>query len=176
LFSWIDSRVPAGLAIVALGIVLGVLSVSAPETWSIQRFWPLLVVGFGVLRIAEPSNRIEGGILVMVGVAVLLSNVGVYALPGREVVRYWPLTVVLVGVWEMVSSRGIGAKGEGFAVVFLGLWLQLSYFGAPHISSYRLWPLVLAAVGALMTWRGAAQRHASGRQRGSRRAYRHFRI
>jgi len=138
---------------VALGIVLTVLSFHAYDTWSIGRYWPILVVGFGVIRIAEPSGHLPGWVLLTVGGAVLLSNLGLFVLPAREVVRYWPLAVVVVGFWELVALPRIGAKVEGLAVVFLGVWLQLSYFGAAHISSYRPWPLVLAAVGLVMVWR-----------------------
>ena len=153
IFSYADARLPAGLAIVALGLVLTTLSFSAGEAWSTQRFWPLLVAVFGAMRIAEQPRRVEGWILLIIGGAVQLANLGLFVLPGREVVRYWPLAVVLVGVWELVSSRSMGAKVEGVAVVFLGAWLQLSYFGAVHVSSYRLWPLLLSAAGGVMVWR-----------------------
>jgi hypothetical protein len=152
--SSIDSRILAGSATVALGAVLTLLSYSSRQAWSTQRFWPLLVVGFGVIRIAERSNRIAGWLLLIVGTAVQLSNLGLFVLPAHEVVRYWPLTVIFAGLSETVLSQSPGAKGEGLAVLCLGGWLQLSYFGAPHISSYRPWPLVLAAVGAVMLWRG----------------------
>src|SRR5437764_5279121 len=105
----IDSRVALGLAIVALGVVLTVLTYSTHEAWSTQRFWPLLVVGFGVMRITEQSSRIEGWVLVIVGGGVLLSNFGLFVLPAREVVRYWPLSGVMVGLSEMVLSRSMGA-------------------------------------------------------------------
>ncbi len=141
-----------------LGLVLTVLSFIAHQAWSVQRFWPLLVVGFGVVRVAEQSSQIEGWVLLVVGSVVQLSNLGLFVLPGREVVRYWPVTVVLVGLSELMLSRSPGAKGEGGAVVLLGVWLQLSYFGASHISSYRAWPLVLAAVGGVMMWRGFVAR------------------
>jgi LiaF transmembrane domain len=153
-FSSVDYRVPAGLLIAALGVLLTLLSFTARVTWSVQRFWPLLVVGFGVMRIAEESRRIDGWILLLVGGGVQLSNLGLFALPGRTLVRYWPLVVVLVGLWELASSWSMGAKVEASAVVLLGVWLQLSYFGAPQISSYRTWPLVLAAIGGVMAWRG----------------------
>ena len=138
---------------VALGVVLTVLSFCAYDTWTIGRYWPMLVVGFGVTRIVEPSSHLPGWVLLTVGGAVQLSNLGLFVLPGREVVRYWPLAVLLVGVWELVAFRNIGTKVEGLAVMFLGIWLQLSYFGAAHISSYRPWPLVLAAIGLVMVWR-----------------------
>ena len=160
-FSSIDSRILAGLATVALGAVLTVLSYSSHQAWSTQRFWPLLVVGFGVIRIAERSNRIAGWLLLIVGGAVQVSNLGLFVLPAREAVRYWPLTVMLAGLSETVLSQSRGAKGEGLAVLCLGGWLQLSYFGASHISSYRPWPLVLAAVGAVMVWRGLCTRRSA---------------
>ena len=141
-----------------LGLILTVLSFSAHQAWSTQRFWPLLVVGFGVIRIAEQSSQIDGWVLLAVGGVVQLSNLGLFVLPAREVVRYWPVAVVLVGMRELLFSGSRGAKSEGFAVVFLGVWLQLSYFGAPPISSYRAWPLVLAVVGAVMMWRGFVAR------------------
>jgi len=149
----IDSRAVAGSAIVILGSILTVLSLTLRQAWSVERFWPMLVVGFGVSRIVERSGRFEGWLLLAVGGWVQLSNIGVVALPGHEVVRYWPLTVVLAGVWEVVFSRRAGAIVEGAAIVFLGVWLQSSYFGAVHIGSYRLWPVVLVAIGGVMVWR-----------------------
>ena len=154
-FSGLDSRVPAGLALAALGVVLTELSYSVRDSWSVQRFWPLLVVGFGVSRLAEPAGRVAGWVLIVVGAALQLANLGVFVLPAREVVRYWPVVVMLAGLQEMLRSRGLPAKVEGLAAAFLGLWLQLSYFGAPHIGSYRPWPLLLLAFGALMAWRGS---------------------
>ena len=157
-FSSSNSHVIVGLAIAASGVVLTVLSYLVHEAWSIQRFWPLLVVGFGVIRIAERSNRIAGWVLLSVGGAVLLSNLGVFVLPAREVVRYWPITILLAGLGEMVLARDSGARAEGLAVLVLGIWQQWSYFGAPPISSYRPWPLVLAAIGGVMVRRGFSPR------------------
>ena len=147
-------RVLSGAVTVCMGLVLTVLSFSVHQEWTIQRFWPLLVVVFGVVRIVEQERRIEGWVLLLVGGAVLLSNLGLFELPGSEVVRYWPVAVVLAGISELVLFEGLGAKGEGAAVVFLGVWLQLSYFGAVPVSSYRAWPLAVVAVGGLMLWRG----------------------
>lgn len=149
-----DPRVPAGVVIAGIGFVLTLLSYTAHEPWSIQRLWPLLIAGFGVMRISEPSGRLAGWVLLLVGAGVLLSNLGLYALPAREVVRYWPLTVLLVGLVEMARSRNMGALAEGFAVLFLGAWLEWSYFGAFPIGSYRPWPLLLSAIGCVMVWRG----------------------
>ena len=153
MFSTIDHRVPLGLAITVLGVVLTVLSFSVVEAWSIQRFWPLLIVVSGLLRIAERANQWEGWLLLIVGGTVQLSNLGLFVLPAHEVMRYWPLTVVVAGLSE-AASRNVEVKGEGLAVLFLGAWLQLSYFGEPHFSLYRAWPLALAAAGPVMAWRG----------------------
>jgi hypothetical protein len=147
-------RIALGGPLIAAGAVLTVVSYSAHDVWSAQRFWPLLVVAFGAMRAAEQWSRIEGWVLMIVGCAVLLSNLGLFALPEGEAVRYWPLAVIAVAVAELLLPRRRGARGEAVATLFLGAWLQLAYFGAPPIGSYRLWPLVLAAVGCVMVWRG----------------------
>ena len=149
-----QSRVAIGSATAVVGLLLTVLSFVADQSWSVARFWPLLVVGFGASGVVDRPRRLEGWVLLVVGGVVQLSNLGVFALPGQELVRYWPLVVVVVGFSEMALSRSIPAIVEGFAIVCLGVWLELAYFGLAHISSYRPWPLVLAAVGGSMIWRG----------------------
>ena len=146
---------------VVLGVIVGLLGIlftlqnfGLLSLGDVQRFWPLLVVAFGLCRVFERSGRVEGLILLIVGGGVQLSNLGLFALPVHEVVRYWPLTVVAVGLWELALSQRVRAMVEGFAIASLGMWLQFSYFGVVHISSYRSWPLVLVAVGGLMVWRG----------------------
>lgn len=150
----LDPRVLAGVVIAGIGLVLTLLSYTAHEPWSIQRLWPLLLAAFGVMRIVEPSARLVGWALLLIGAGVLFSNLGLYALPSREVVRYWPLAVLLAGLVEMVLSRDTDALVEGFAVLFLGAWLEWSYFGAFPIGSFRPWPLVLAGIGGIMVCRG----------------------
>jgi LiaF transmembrane domain len=157
--SRIDSRVVAGLALIALGVVLTELSFSTHQSWSVQRFWPMLVVAFGVSRIVERPTRLAGFVLLIVGCGVQLSNIGLYVLPERQVVRFWPLAVVLVGLW-LVLSGVAAAKIEGFAILFLGAWLQLSYFGGPHIGSYRVWPLGLAVIGGWIVSRSFSIRRS----------------
>ena len=149
-----NAQVAAGVIVGILGILFTLQNFSVLLLGDAQRFWPLLVVAFGLCRVFERSGRVEGLILLIVGVGVQLSNLGLFALPVYEVVRYWPLAVLAVGLWELALSQGTRAMIEGFAIASLGMWLQFSYFGIVHVSSYRPWPLVLVAISAVMVWRG----------------------
>jgi hypothetical protein len=149
-----NAQVATGVIVGFLGILFTLQNFSALSLGDVQRFWPLLVVAFGLCRVFERSGRPEGLILLMVGGGVQLSNLGLFALPPLEAVRYWPLTVVAVGLWELALSQGTRAMVEGFAIASLGMWLQFSYFGIVHVNSYRPWPLVLVVVGGVMVWRG----------------------
>jgi hypothetical protein len=140
-----NSNSIAGWLLVALG---GGLTVASLEGgWSVQRFWPLLVVAFGTSRLASRGHRMRGLALLVTGVVVQLSNLGLFNLPSSRVVRYWPLILVVIAAWELDRFRGSHGLMGRTALLLLGVWLQLSYFGLVHISSFHSWPLILSAVG-----------------------------
>jgi len=97
-----------GLTIVALGVVLqlgelGVIDVRGG--W--RAWWPLLLIGMGVARLASSPHRGErdGGGLVVIGGWLLLNQLRIL-----EYRTSWPLLLVGVGV-SIVFKALTGASG-----------------------------------------------------------------
>jgi hypothetical protein len=85
-------RVILGLCIMAFGLVLGLDNLGIIEAGAILRFWPLIIVAFGVKKALRPGHVVFGVIWACVGAALLLHNLGVV-----NVWRMWPFALVLLG-------------------------------------------------------------------------------
>ncbi len=108
-FSRITGRVIAGGILIALGLLFTLDNFGLVNAGDVFRYWPLMLVGFGLLRIAQasyPAQRVAGGIVVALGIALLLRTLHVVSFHVRDV---WPVVFLLGGgvlVWRAFRREG----------------------------------------------------------------------
>ena len=84
-----------GSLIVAAGVALLLDHMGFFVIGSLFRFWPMILVFFGVGHLFTRSNRAWGAILVVVGAIFQLNNLGLTHLHFSDM---WPLAIIAVGI------------------------------------------------------------------------------
>jgi predicted membrane protein len=87
-----------GALIVAAGVALLLDHMGFIVIGSLFRFWPMILIFFGVGHLFTPSNRAWGGILIVVGAVFQLNNLGITHLRFADM---WPLAIIAVGLMLM---------------------------------------------------------------------------
>jgi cell wall-active antibiotic response 4TMS protein YvqF len=105
-----------GFIIAALGLGLLLNRIGVLPFDPFQRFWPLLLVVFGVMNLLTQSGRFFGLLLIGAGVVLQLTKLGIIHL---GVADLWPLAIIAVGLlvmWGSLESRAVvrGKVIEGF--------------------------------------------------------------
>lgn len=99
-----------GLVIVVFGAALMADNLGWVESDQVFRFWPLVLVAIGILRLIQPvgrSGRVFGGVMLLVGLG--LTAEFVLGLP-VDVNDWWPLVLIAIGVVILLRSRGGGPE------------------------------------------------------------------
>jgi predicted membrane protein len=100
-----------GALIVAAGVALLLDHMGFIAIGSLFRFWPMILIFFGVGHLFTPSNRTWGGILIVVGAVFQLNRLGVTHLRFADL---WPLAIIAVGLilmWGALKPPFV-AKGS----------------------------------------------------------------
>jgi len=153
-----------GLIILVIGILFLLRNFGLFDFAELRRFWPLLLVAFGLSRLWDRVHRARwlGAVLVAAGVALQLSNLGLLHVSLRGLLRFWPLAIVAFGL-QLLFERG--RKGNllgGISMIAFGAALQADALGWMHLALARLWPVVLIVVGIVMlqkALRGGVRAH-----------------
>lgn len=110
-FLRITPQVILGLLIVAFGIILTADNLDYVEADDILRYWPLLLVAFGLARMLNSdgsSGRLSGGLMVAVGVWLTADDI--WGVP-IDFERWWPMILVAIGLLIVYrAARGGGNK------------------------------------------------------------------
>lgn len=112
-------RLLFGLIIIGLGIVLlfqNVLGVDINLWRMIGEFWPVLLIGWGLLILAERGNgaKIGGGIVTLLGIAFLGNNLGWFQFSIGSMLRlFWPLLLIWLGI-RFLCGAGTGKTNLAF--------------------------------------------------------------
>lgn len=112
---WFNGRLIFGLFVLALGVIFTLDTLGYGEARYFLRFWPLLLVALGAIKLAEigcPSCQVIGGLLVLFGGFLLLDTLGVYAFDWGVV---FPLALVAIGgaiVWQALGRPGTRAAAD----------------------------------------------------------------
>lgn len=114
-------------------------------------FWPLLLVVFGVLRLAVPGPKgysvysvVEGIVLLVLGVVLLLAGVGVISVNVDEWISHeWPFLLVMAGL--LLQARALrmpafAVAASAVLVVFCVLGATLYGAAGPHADDWMLLP------------------------------------
>ena len=95
-----------GAIIVVVGLALLLDQMGIAPFDRLYRFWPMLLVMFGVMNILTQANRGFGILLIVAGAVLQLDKLGVLRLSFAEL---WPLAIIAVGflvMWGSLETRG----------------------------------------------------------------------
>ncbi|MBR9975478.1 MAG: hypothetical protein KFF77_07835 [Bacteroidetes bacterium] len=107
------SQAVIGIVVLLLGVILTLGNFDIIEASSVLRFWPALLVLFGMLKALQPGPG--GGRLFGAGVTV----VGIFMLLGRlDIIWFdlwdlWPLVLIAVGASLVLKTGRRSAEKRG---------------------------------------------------------------
>ena len=108
----VTPQIILGLLIVAFGVILTLDNLDYVEADRIFRYWPLLLVAFGLARILGnncTSGRVSGGLMVIVGLWLVADDL--WGVP-IDFQRWWPMFIVAAGALIVFRAmRGGGQRG-----------------------------------------------------------------
>jgi predicted membrane protein len=103
-------QIVLGLLIVAFGVILTLDNLDYLEAGEILRYWPLLLVAFGVARLIGTdctSSRVSGGLMIIIGLWLTADEL--LAMP-IDFERWWPM--ILVGIGALIVFRALRGGEE----------------------------------------------------------------
>jgi hypothetical protein len=106
----VTPQIILGLLIVAFGVIMTLDNLDYVEADNILRYWPLLIVAFGLARLVGSdctSSRVSGGVMVLVGLWLTADDL--WGVP-IDFERWWPTLLVAVGV--LILLRGLKGGGQ----------------------------------------------------------------
>ena len=152
----VTARVLPGLVIVGLGVLLVLNNLDVYELGGLERYWPLLLVAFGIHRVLDPSRRGRGlgAVVLVAGIWLQLSKLDLLSFHPADLKLYWPLILVAIGLYQLTGPRrhGWGAP-FGLVALLAGIWFQLANLGIVQADVWRLWPLLLIVLGIAMVYK-----------------------
>jgi predicted membrane protein len=104
-----------GGIIVFIGLVILLDNMGIIAASRVFRFWPLLLIGVGILNLATQSSRVFGIALLIVGILFQLHTLGIARFTWGEM---WALALIVVGLlvmWSSLQARKISATFSGSA-------------------------------------------------------------
>jgi hypothetical protein len=102
-----------GFMIAAIGVALLLDHLDLIHVGSLLRFWPMILVCFGVGHVFTPSSRIWGIILILVGTVFQLNNLGILH---AGIADLWPVAIIAVGLalmWGAMRPPITVTSGSG---------------------------------------------------------------
>jgi hypothetical protein len=138
-----------GLLVAAAGLLLTLHNLEIIRIQGIWRFWPLILIGFGLSQVLDANRRnLNAGIVLLaVGSFFQLANLELINIRLRDLWRFWPLLLIVGGVGHLVSTKRPRNLTAGLFLVSLGVYFQLSMLDLIHFSLWRLWPVILIVIG-----------------------------
>jgi len=112
-----------GSIVILLGLVLLLDNMNLLDARDYLRFWPVLLIVLGALKIfqpQQPSSRVWGAILILAGGFFLLRTFDVYYIRFRD---FWPLLLILAGgamLWGSLLRRRVQSDGASDDVILNG--------------------------------------------------------
>lgn len=102
-----------GLIIVLIGISWLLYNSGIIEFNPVARYWPALIIVFGIMNLMSQSGRFFGFLLILVGGFLFLNKLGYTHLTFGDI---WPVVIIALGLllmWGSLETRGfIRAKGR----------------------------------------------------------------
>jgi predicted membrane protein len=95
-----------GLIIVLVGVALLLHHMGMIPFDPVARFWPLLLVVFGIMNLLTRSGRFFGFLLILAGAFLQLNKLGITHLSFADL---WPVALIAIGLllmWGSLETRG----------------------------------------------------------------------
>jgi hypothetical protein len=96
-----------GCIILLIGLALFLNRLGVIPFNPLERFWPLLLIVFGVMNLLSHSGRFFGFLLITAGAALQLSSLGYIHLSFSDL---WPVAIIAVGLllmWGSLETRAV---------------------------------------------------------------------
>lgn len=96
------SKLVIGLIVVAVGVLFTLDNLLVIDSDDYLKYWPILVVGFGLNKLTQPGRRAVALFFMALGSLLLLANLNLLR------VGFWPVLLILVGanlVWKAWRQR-----------------------------------------------------------------------
>lgn len=106
----IGPRLILGLTIMTAGLLLALDNLGLVDSSLFFRFWPLVFVVLGILKLTSPGQQAGGGFLILLGVFFLAFTTG-----HLDFQRLWAVLLVFVGgsvAWKALRPRPPRADTE----------------------------------------------------------------
>jgi predicted membrane protein len=107
-----------GLVLLVIGLAFLLDNLGYMRAHEILQYWPIILIGFGVLKVFESGptgSRMFGVVLAIVGLLILLDNLDIVYF---HIWGLWPLILVLMGasmVWRVFAkNESSSASGDSF--------------------------------------------------------------
>jgi hypothetical protein len=136
-----------GIALVLAGFALTLVQLDLIQIEGVGRFWPLLVIGGGILQLStasRPKKRRGGAFVALVGIWLLVNTLGLFGLFWHD---SWPVLMILIALLRIAWPRGEEDRGGGFVLLAVGTWLLLTVTGSFGLDWHTSWPILLVFVG-----------------------------
>lgn len=105
------TKLIVGLFFTAVGILLTADNFDLIDADDYLRFWPVVLVAAGLVKLAEPRGpRIVGGLLTLVGAGLLADTLGWVEFSTFDL---WPLVLIAIG--GLLIARALGFSPEASA-------------------------------------------------------------
>jgi predicted membrane protein len=107
--SWFSSQAVVGLVLMVIGVAFFLDNLEVVRARDILRYWPLVLVMFGLVKMVEPGPtgaRLFGLVFSVIGLLLLLDNLNVIYFHFWDL---WPLVLVLLGIsmiWRVLGGGG----------------------------------------------------------------------
>src|SRR5438132_5185177 len=114
------TKLIVGLFFAALGVMLTAGNLQLLQVDEYLRYWPIFIIVIGALKLADPRQRMAGGILTAVGAALLAYSAGWLRF---SIFDLWPLLLIGFGVAMVGRSFGFRwptstTTGQNVAAIF----------------------------------------------------------
>ncbi len=115
-----------GLVLTAVGLAFLLDNLGLVDSWTILRFWPVILLAVGIRNLADARDRgsaVSGTLLAAAGALLLLNSLNLIDV---DLWDLWPLVLVAVGVRALINvmsdTKGLSeaSESEESAAAFLG--------------------------------------------------------
>ena len=105
-----------GLLVLLFGVALLLDNLDVMQAGEILRYWPALLILFGLVKALEPGpsgGKVFGVVVAFIGLILLLGNLDVFYVHLWDL---WPLIIVIVGIsmiWRVLGATTMTQSGGG---------------------------------------------------------------
>jgi predicted membrane protein len=124
----VHSSTIGAVIILTAGIVLLLDQMDVIPLDVLLRYWPLAVIGLGVVQIVLPGQllqKVAGGLTILFGGVYLARNLGFIHISGN---LFWPLVIIAIGVLMLVRAIESQQNPKSSATLSPGMQREVCVF------------------------------------------------